>query len=270
MWIVCKKLISLVLIVCVVTLPVQVYAYGGGGGDGGGGDTKDLASAGAGVGGPPLTFTPPDDLPFDIPDDYENPESEVAGGTEALTYKSPNKDISQALSQWMSQKYHSLTARLHSAMASAYGVMGSVCSFVKVNAKIAIATMAFIGAVAGLIAMAPAAAAAVGITIAGAKATAAAYGAAALVTGALMAGAEQYDKSLEEGKSQTDAAADGLTTGVGKGVIDQAINMNPAFGTIDLIQKAGTGKGLGDQALEGTTGGGTPNLGFAPMAPIDA
>jgi len=261
-----NKLISLLLVICMVMLPLQVYAYG----DGGGGDVEQFSSSDVGVGGPPLTFTPPDKLPFDIPDDYENPESTVEGDTEALTYKAPNKDISTAISQWMSQKYHSLTASFHSAVATTYGVMGSIASLIKVKAKIAIATMAFIGAVAGLIAMAPAAAAALGITIAGAKATAAAYGAAALITGALMTGAEQYDKSLEKGKSQTEAAEDGLNSAAGKAVTDVTINMNPAFGTIDLIQKAGTGKGVGDMTHEGSTKGGTPNLDFGPMAPIDA
>ncbi len=266
----------MILVACLVLLPAQIYAYGdGGGGDSGGGsgdaggDGEAYTQTDTGVGGPPLTFTPPDDLDYGIPDSYTNPESTVSDGTTPLTYKAPNKDISTALSQWMSQKYHSLTATFHSAVASTYGIMGSIAGLIKVKAKIAIATMAFIGAVAGLIAMAPAAATALGITIAGAKATAAAYGAAALITGALMTGAETYDKSLSKGKSQTEAAEDGLNSAAGKGLIDHAINLNPAFGTIDLIQKAGTGKGVGDMTHDGTTGG-TPDIGDTSMSPIDA
>jgi len=266
-----RKLISLVLVACLMLLPVQIYAYGGGGGGGGGNreDVDQYRQSGNDVGGPPLTFTPPDDLDYGIPDSYDNPENTVAGDTEALTYKAPNADISEALSRWVSQRYRSIESSFHSAMASVYGVMGSIAGLLKVKAKIAIATMAFIGATAGLIAMAPAAAAALGITIAGAKATAAAYGAAALVTGALMTGAEKYDKSLGEGKSQTEAAEDGVNSAAGKGFVDHAINLNPAFGTIDLIQKAGTGKGFGDMTHEGTTGG-TPDIGPTSMTPIDA
>ena len=265
-----RKFILLVLVGCLVLLPVQIYAYGGGGGEGGSGeDVNQYGQSGNAVGGPPLTFTPPDELDYGIPDSYDNPENTVSNDTTKLTHKAPNADISEALSQWMSKRYRSIEGSFHSAMASVYGVMGSIAGLLKVKAKIAIATMAFIGATAGLIAMAPPAAAALGITIAGAKATAAAYAAAALVTGALMTGAEKYDKSLGEGKSQTEAAGDGLNSAVGKGFVDHTINLNPAFGTIDLIQKAGTGKGTGDMTHEGTTGG-TPDIALTSMSPIDA
>lgn len=270
MWVLCKKCISLVLVLCVMILPVQVFAYGGGG-DGGGGDTMDQASAGAGVGGPPLTFTPPDNLTFNIPDSYQNPESSIAGGTPQLSREGAS--LGDVLSKWLEPKINRLAVKYYNAKATMYNILEHAGHAVKTTTKVIFAGVAFVGAVAGLIALSPVAAGALGVTVAGATVVAATAGLSALLFGASMAAAEHYDKKLGEGKSQTDAAAEGLTSGFAKGLTDHAVNAVPHLGTIDLMQKALTGKGIGDSVHEGIMAqpqGGTPNIGFAPMAPIDA
>jgi len=244
-----SKLISLVLVACLVLLPVQIYAYGGGGGsDGDGAGEAYTSSTDIGVGGPPMTFTPPDDLDYGIPESSTNPG--VAGSTITFT----DSDVAGTLKK--------------KSDGHTYGSLESVGKGVVIAGKVAIVGITFVGGVAGILALTPATAATAG-TIGALGVIAKVCGGTALVLGATMQGAETYGKSLDKGKSQEEAAEDGLNSAAGKGFIDHAINLNPAFGTIDLIQKAGTGKGFGDMTHEGTTGG-TPDIGPTSMTPIDA
>ena len=254
-----KKLISLILMLCMVLLPVQIYAYGGDGDGDGDGDDSFTSYGDIGVGGPPpLTFTPTGNSDYGIPDSYTNPG--VAGSTTVL----PDLDIKQVLRSIQEDDMNS--GFMHRAEGHVYDALATVGGGAVVGGKVAVSGLALVGATAGIMVATPA-------FIAGATGTAAALevvavvsGGAALVGGALMQGAETYGDGIDKGKSQDDAARDGLISGVTKGVIDHAVNLT-GLGTIDLIQKATRGKGVADSLHGGVTKGVTRNM---PMTPIDA
>lgn len=250
-----NKLISMVLVACIVLLPLQIYAYGGDGD--GDGDDSFTSSADIGVGGPPLTFTPPDNLDYDIPESYTNPG--VAGSTTVF----PDSDVRRAI-----QEKEMNSGFLHRAEGHVYDGLAAVGEGAVVAGKVALKGLAVVGVTAGVLAATPGAAVGAAGTVAALGVVAAVSGGAALVGGALMQGAETYGDGIDKGKSQTDAASNGMTSGLAKGVIDTAISVNPVLEAIDLIEKARTGgKGVGDQLHGGVTSGVPRNT---PMAPIDA
>ncbi|MCF6267090.1 MAG: hypothetical protein L3J57_11145 [Desulfuromusa sp.] len=232
------KLISLAFVLCLIFLPAQLFACGGG-------DSDDGLARLLGF-GPPLNFTPPPvDSDFGIPESYT--DLGVAGSSVTLPAGS------------------SMTLP-GSEVEDSYDALESVGKGLVISGKVAIAGIGLIGGVAGILSMAPATVATAG-TVAALGLVAEICGGTAVVAGALMQGAETYGKNLDKGMSQTDAMRDGMTNGIAKGAIDHAINLNPGFGTIDLMQKATTGKGINDTFHEGVTSGVAPNT---PMTPIDA
>ncbi|MBW2690351.1 MAG: hypothetical protein JRC99_10535 [Deltaproteobacteria bacterium] len=230
-----NKLISMVLVACLVLLPVQIFAYGGNGD--GDGDDSFTSSADIGVGGPPLTFTPPENMELNIPDSYTNPG--VAGSTTVF----PDSDVRRA-----TQENEMNSGFLHRAKGHVYDALATVGEGAVIAGKVAVKGLAVAGTTAGVLAAIPGAAVGAAGTVAALGVVAVVCGGAALVGGALMQGAETYGDGIDKGKSQTDAATDGLTSGLAKGVIDTAIDLTPGLGTVDLIEKARTGgKGVGDQ-----------------------
>ncbi len=248
----------MVLVACLVLLPVQIFAYGGDGD--GDGDDSFTSSADIGVGGPPLTFTPPENMEFDIPDSYTNPG--VADSTTVF----PDSDVRRA-----TQENEMNSGFLHRAKGHVYDALATVGEGAVIAGKVAVKGLAVAGATAGVLAAVPGAAVGAAGTVAALGVVAVVCGGAALVGGALMQGAETYGDGIDKGKSQTDAATDGLTSGLAKGAIDTAVDLTPGLGTIDLIEKARTGgKGVGDQIHGGVTKGRNTNIGHTSMPPIDA
>lgn len=249
-----SKLTALTFVICIVFLPDQIFAYGGGG-DGGGGDP--FVQSDIGVGGPPMTFIPPENMEFDIPDSYTNP------GVAESTTVFPDSDVRQAvLEKEMASGF------LHRAKGHVYGALVAVGEGAVKTGKIAVKGLAVLGATAGVIAAIPGAAAGAAGTVTALGVVAVVSGGAALVGGALMEGAETYGRDIDKGKSQVDAASNGMTSGLAKGAIDTAVSLTPGLGTIDLIEKARTGgKGIGDQLHGGVTNGVSRKT---PMTPIDA
>jgi hypothetical protein len=251
----------LVFAVCLILLPVQVYAYGGGGdGDEESGRKDPFARSDAGSGGgAPMTFTPPGNIGFDIPDSYTNPG--VADSTTVF----PDSDVKRAI-----QERERNSGFLHRTEGHVYDALASVGGGAVIAGKVAIKGLAVLGATAGVLAAAPVAAGAAG-TAAALGVAAAAIGGAALVGGALMQGAETYGEGIDAGKSQADAASHGMTSGLAKGAIDTAISLDPALGAIDHIKKAMTGgKGLGDSIHEEVTNDVSPKTPMTRMTPTDA
>ncbi|MEA3487480.1 MAG: hypothetical protein U9R20_07470 [Thermodesulfobacteriota bacterium] len=208
-----NKLISMILVACLVLLPVQVYAYGGDG-DGDGDQFTDIGDIG--VGGPPLTFTPPDNSDYDIPESYTNPENTVAGDSEQLTYESPSAELSTVVSKWLEKELEEVGK-------------GAV-----IAGKVAIITISVIGAGAAIIAMAPATAASAG-TVAALGLVAKLCGGTALVLTATMKGAQSYGKGIDKGKSQDEAASEGLKDGMIKAVKEFVMNLTTATGVISTL-----------------------------------
>lgn len=250
-----SKLISLVLVLYLIFLPVQVFSCGGGGND------RDIDVWNS-AGGPPLTFTPPRDSDYGLPDSYTNPG--VADSTTTFT----DEEVMRAI-----QEREMISGFLHRTNGHIYDGLVSVGEDVKIAGKVAIKGLAVLGATAGVIALSPFAAAGAAGTVSALGFTAAALGGAALAGGALMEGAETYGKDIDEGKSQNDAAGHGMTSGLAKGAIDEIVDAIPGLGTIDLLEKARTGgKGIADQLYEGVYKGdhkgaiGVPST--TPMTPI--
>ena len=219
-----NKFISMILVACMVLLPVQVYAYGGDG-DGDGDQYVDIDFGGPPSTSPPtpdLTYTPPpDNSDYPIPDSYTNPENTVAGDSEQLTYESPTGELSTVVSKWLERE------------------LDRVGKGVVIAGKVAIISISVIGAVAGIIAMAPATAATAG-TIAALGLIAKLCGVTAVVLTATMKGAQTYGKRIDEGKSQDEAASDGLKSTMIKGVKEFVMNLHPVTGiksTVDEIQE---------------------------------
>ncbi len=110
---------------------------------------------------------------------------------------------------------------------------------VVIAGKVAIISISVIGAVAGILALAPATAATAG-TIAALGFIAKLCGVTAVVLTATMKGAQTYGKRIDEGKSQDEAASDGLKSTMIKGVKEFVMNLHPVTGiksTVDEIQE---------------------------------
>jgi len=253
-----SKLMLLFLVVCLTLLPVQVYAHGGGGGEGGGGNP--FVQSDIGVGGPPMTFIPPENMGFNIPDSYTNPG--VADSTTIFS----DSDVRRAI-----QEEEINSGFLHRAEGHVYDGLATVGDGVVIAGKVAIKGLAILGTTAVVIAAIPGATVSAAGTVSALGVVAVVSGGAALVGGALMEGAETYGKDIDNNKSQAEAASDGITSGLVKGAIDTAISLDPVSSTIDLIEKARTGgKGIADQLKEGLRNGVPRNTPMGPIKTTDA
>ncbi len=204
-----NKFISMVLVACLILLPVQIFAYGGDG-DGDGEAATSYSDIGM---GPPMEFTP---SATDIPESYTNPENTVAGDSEQLTYESPSAELSTVASEWLEKELEKVGK--HAVTAG----------------KVAIITVSVIGITATIVALAPATAASAG-TVAALGFVGKVCGGTALVLTTTMRAAQSYGKGIDEGKSQDEAASEGLKDGMIKAVQEFAMSFTTVTGVISTL-----------------------------------